>query len=1218
MSWFDETDIGKSFKVNWISGEVSEGKLIQVGDIYCIEFEDGEKKRFENNDIESIAEIKVSKPAKSYKNIRIIKKSSKNEKKPKIYEKKADLFLYLQQNLKTNSSLGIETIKFNKALILAHINNFRNLVNNLSLENDQYMEIEKHIDISLNRSPEIYKPEKLKKVSELFFYIQRNIKTNFDETMIMIRLNKDLLEDKEVEFFNLIKTSNISEEKIKFMDREGVINIKKIKEIENYINPKIKKATKYLLEHKWGLALDIFNELYSKEKLPVSKLLLYVQALDKAETLDKEDGYDKLTTILEKQISKQYNMGTKIKHIKQLSFYYAKNNSVDDALILLENALKDFKDIKDEEKVALITQAILIKTRNNNFDDLEKDLLKLEKIDPYNPMRDKVKSFTNKTHSNEEIDELIEQNIDYSTEFNNLNKFIQFYLDSCEFKGVTATKAKSKKFTKSDYSESYNLDSIISPKEKAERLLTAVIIGKSLGVEDEEINTKLIESLRFQANYYTSQNRYDIAKNYYLTILNLFEFSNKEDWYLNDILNEYLKTSLKTNRNISLPDTLVKIVSKDATENLIINLRLFSKKAFDRLFHKLQTNISILDIYESTYKISQMIESDDLYQKIESDLQIISKKVIEDDSIIQMLNSIDRAFLFELDERYFEDFKKVFEEFQNIYTANSYEEKELILERCKNQFEKLKDAIKASPAIFSINNLLDLIGVFLLKLDEYTNKLKKLSLPKLKISTPIDSYTNKNGRFDFYLTIKNDENCSPAKNLTIQVIEGNSIVAEKTIVKVSGGKSETIEILLDAPDKDTFSIAVKIIYENVSEEENILEKDFAISFEDEKEFEIIDNPYFPDSDGVKDRNMVYGRDKLINNISDMLYEQNVKGVVLYGQKRSGKSTIFHWLQEEMNERGDKFFTIYFSMGEVESFDGFIRNIVKRIKRDYKKRYKINIFEHIEEEEKEIEDLTDLFDFLESVKEFIEKQNLQLLILIDEFTYLYGFIKSGRYPESFLKNWKALIQRDLFKSALIGQNSMPLFINEYPNEMAVYKKEKLSYLDKKSAYRLIDEPIRLKDGRTRYKDDAIDLIYQYTNGSPYYIQKVCDKLVWYLNDKKSTYITIAHIKNVIELLFENMTLEGDFDNLITIGDGADPKIERLRKEAIIMIALKSKHIGSASFEEISLHCTDEDKQSIIKALIDTDVINVSQNGRYSIVVKLLEKYLQQSHQQWGHL
>ena len=186
-----------------------------------------------------------------------------------------------------------------------------------------------------------------------------------------------------------------------------------------------------------------------------------------------------------------------------------------EALSVINNALKNF-EVKKEEKVRLISQQILIKIKSNDFKNIENYLKKLEKIDPSNLMREKVNEFK-KNQDYDDVDDLMKKNIDYSTEFSNLDKFIEYYKNSCEFKGVSAKKSK---FTKDDYISVSNLEDVKSSKERAEKTLTAVRIAEKLNFEEEKIKTKLIESLRFQANYYIQINKFDIAKNYLLTILN--------------------------------------------------------------------------------------------------------------------------------------------------------------------------------------------------------------------------------------------------------------------------------------------------------------------------------------------------------------------------------------------------------------------------------------------------------------------------------------------------------------------------------------------------------------------------------------------------------------------------------------------------------------------------------------------------------------------------
>ena len=92
------------------------------------------------------------------------------------------------------------------------------------------------------------------------------------------------------------------------------------------------------------------------------------------------------------------------------------------------------------------------------------------------------------------------------------------------------------------------------------------------------------------------------------------------------------------------------------------------------------------------------------------------------------------------------------------------------------------------------------------------------------------------------------------------------------------------------------------------------------------------------------------------------------------------------------------------------------------------------------------------------------------------------------------------------------------------------------------------------------------------------------------------------------MFENMSLLGDLDNIITLGNGIDQEVENLRKKAILQIANKSKFYGSVEADAIELDCSKEKRNEILQSLIDTDVVDVN-NNRYSLNVKLLEKYIQ---------
>src|SRR4029078_10175127 len=84
----------------------------------------------------------------------------------------------------------------------------------------------------------------------------------------------------------------------------------------------------------------------------------------------------------------------------------------------------------------------------------------------------------------------------------------------------------------------------------------------------------------------------------------------------------------------------------------------------------------------------------------------------------------------------------------------------------------------------------------------------------------------------------------------------------------------------------------------------------------------------------------------------------------------------------------------------------------------------------------------------------------LVLLIDEFSMVHKEIRSRNLPESFMKGWKAMLERGFFRCVLVGNDLMPRFIQEFPNEFQVATEARVSYLERSYACKLIEDPIRL--------------------------------------------------------------------------------------------------------------------------------------------------------------
>jgi hypothetical protein len=767
--------------------------------------------------------------------------------------------------------------------------------------------------------------------------------------------------------------------------------------------------------------------------------------------------------------------------------------------------------------------------------------------------------------------------IDNSVSRIDIEEFINMYIKQCKFVGVSSTKARIKNFTEKDLEDVLNLDNIKSAQEKAERLLTAFVISKTLK-KDNNVNNYLAKSLRFYANYYISQNKFDIGKNFLLASLFMK--------YKEEVLVDYFKVIIENDINRE-----EKIRLADYMKNLKINDEL--KVGLTYIYFVIPSIFEKLNISEKV--IEKEIEA---FKEIKDNLNLLKTK--------NSLNEINIKFkyekLFFVDREFFKNFESILYLIKEYKESNisSFSDNMYILEKIFNKLNNLKNDINNQLTIFGAV-LLEIIENLIKQINDEIEELKTSKTAILYLSSPIEKY-NKDENIEFHLSIYNEKDLADAFINSIKIYDEEEIV-ENIVpsIRIKGGENKTIPIPLNIKAKETFSIKVKVTYESCDEIKEI-ESSFSINVDD-SEFIPIDNPYTPDGQIVKDKKMFFGRDELMSNLVKQFKDDKIQALVLYGQKRVGKSTVFHYLEEELS---NEFFVINItSLGSVDEVDDFMELLKSSIE---------NKFDEVFDED--IYDIFDYFDeitykniekLLRDLKKYLLKKELSLLVLIDEFTYLYEKIKENKMDATILRLLKSLLQQNLIKLGVIGQNSMPLFINDYPNELAVFRKVKISYLDKKASFELLENPI-LINGKSRYKDDSLQYIYELTNGSPFYLQKIGFELVEYLNKKRFNYITRATIEEIINKMFENISLEGEFDNIISLGNGIYKEFENLRKEAILQIAKKSKIYGSVDFDSIDLSCNDDRKREIIQSLVDTDVVDVIHN-RYSLKVKLLEKYIQ---------
>ena len=270
----------------------------------------------------------------------------------------------------------------------------------------------------------------------------------------------------------------------------------------------------------------------------------------------------------------------------------------------------------------------------------------------------------------------------------------------------------------------------------------------------------------------------------------------------------------------------------------------------------------------------------------------------------------------------------------------------------------------------------------------------------------------------------------------------------------------------------------------------------------------IENPYAAYAEGgiVGDTNMFFGREELIQNIAQAIRESRTqsKSVMVFGQKRSGKSSVLYHLKESLRE--DKELLIL-ELGNMSTLldqyaqtsllhHTFLNGILRALERAIQRKQREGssslelaipgkeFYDHpapLQLFEDTFRNLKDLTDDQKGQKDW---RGVRIVLLIDEFQYIYEPIIKGKIPDSFMQNWKALLQANYFSAVLVGQDVMQKFKLRFPNEFGTMQDERVTYLKEEDARELIDEPIRIggRHGDSRYREQAIERILDLTAGS----------------------------------------------------------------------------------------------------------------------------------------
>lgn len=876
-----------------------------------------------------------------------------------------------------------------------------------------------------------------------------------------------------------------------------------------------------------------------------------------------------------------------------------------------------------------------------------------------------------------------------------LSKFAQFFLERCTFDGVSLERVNEGKYigSKKDFRHDVGrLEDIAKqlgtrrPRDRGHYYLSAARIYFDLEGNPNFFYKYLCRSFASRGDAAVSENKHlDTIQEWYCEALTVYDGDRSPHKDEQDAVNSLLRYLYSTLGHTSIDltpktPTIDKVV-RDVVENhpntekvfdAIVYLILHSRYAADKILNRLHSDESLqlkalqylenmgAPISHPTERLNDFVRPwNELRDKKFNEARAISNKLrlldnfelttawLEDNIILAA--NIRSEMFFRLDQQRVGELQRILETALELCKQATFEERERFCIQLRDHCQTLYREIEESPTKLSVEDVYPIIEIIQEKTDTYLEELYETSKPQLTLRLPVESYVpNTDRKIEVQLVLANERGCSPAESLELIVQEDKAFftVTEPDIKQnesLRGGEQSILTVPLSvtpsALQSRTFSLPLYAQYRTRSKERDQTPvQNFSIRLYLEDEFETIKNPYATYAEGgiVGDAEMFYGREELIQNIAQAIRESRTqsKCVLVFGQKRSGKSSVLYHLKEALQEDEDLLILNLENIAAILGEDprqnenselSLLNQILKSILTELEYAVEDRVDKGFNPLELPIPCDQEFYshpnpqqrfaDTFKSFKRHISKQEdwhgVRVVLLIDEFQYIYARIVEGKIPASFMQSWKALLQANYFHAVLVGQDVMPKFKASFPNEFGTTQDERVTYLKPDEARKLIDEPIRIggKQGESRYREQAIERILELTAGSPFYIQMLCNRLVEYMNVKHAGLVTEADVEQVKNELIRDVNALGldKFDNLINSGDtSADAISDEDTLKVLKAIADNSSRTDPCHRDRIDCE-TSSPIDTILDDLEKRDVVKRHEQT-YQIQVGLFKEWL----------
>ncbi len=679
---------------------------------------------------------------------------------------------------------------------------------------------------------------------------------------------------------------------------------------------------------------------------------------------------------------------------------------------------------------------------------------------------------------------------------------------------------------------------------------------------------------------------------------------------------------------------------------------------FVRIFSSLGENLKSELInefgYNNDWSLQDMLT--DYSQELHKSYEVFISDLKETSSLItnsnfggleRVVNRIENALknekMMPLCNTDIERCKKLAEQVNNFITLKSklssnYEISQERANSIKNEAAYLHREYMDNPTRVSFDALCDLMELIRDEMVKVSDDITQQSLPEITVENEYEEegYFPHNEKINLMLLISNGKTgkqCTTASDIQLDIDYDDELKKYihigqthfNLLESLPGGEHSSQQITLHLTNEgvipDTiFAMKVRVSYQTIKGTGDYVDAVLNLHIKSEDAFEEITNPYGKQTlkPGESNEALFKGRSADVANIGNQLLAGGQgKTVLIYGQYRSGKTSLANFIIKEVEMRDESVvMTRSITVAEKDNAWDIVDKIISHICRALRHRYKslpevLKEYYTIDVTENNYEKI--FTNFTQDLYEVVMEQGIHILVTLDEF----GRFFKNNTSDRFMQLWKSVMELGAFNALLIGHDVVTQMMRADINSFGVINTYQINYIDFEATQQVVTEPTRMKDQRTRFTDNAIQYIWEQSAGNAYYIQLICQATINFMNKRHINIVNEVYVKQAIEEWLNNDADESaylDYGHPLYLSGEIGENAANERETKIVLDAI-SRCQNFASIDEIvafSLEHYGQEEQvtkSIVYSLRARRVVDQDEeNGKIFIRCKFYPDFL----------